>query len=359
MPTPPLFAVIMAGGSGTRFWPASRRSRPKQFLSISGRGSLIAETLARLAGLVPRERTYVVTAAEQVPLVRETLPDLPAENVLGEPQAKNTAPCVGYAAHVLHERHGECVLAVLPADHVIEPAESFRASLRAAADEACQADALITFGIRPTFPATGYGYIEAGALLHRRAGSDVFAVARFVEKPSRERAAEFLASGRFLWNSGMFVWRASVVLAAFRAHSPAIARGLERLGAGADLAEVYAGWPSAAVDVEILERAENVRLLPIDYRWSDVGSWAALPEVHAPDEAGNWSVLAHGTRLVAEDSSGCVTFAEDQDELVALVGVRDLVVVRSGRTTLIVPRERAQEVKRVVERLREEAPEFL
>jgi len=359
MTTLPLCAVVMAGGSGTRFWPASRAARPKQFLPISGRHPMIVETLLRLEGLVPPERVFVVTAEEQVPLVREALPQVSPENVLGEPQARNTAPCVGYAAHVLRERLGECVLAVLPADHVIEPPAAFRATLAAAAAEASEADALVTFGIKPTFPATGYGYVEAGEALHQREGHAVHAVRRFVEKPDLARAREFLASGRFFWNSGMFVWRASVVLEAFERHSPAIARGLARLAEGASLAEVYASLPSAPVDVEILERASNVRLMPIDYGWSDVGSWAALPDVHEPDEAGNWSVLAPGARVLAEEASGCVSYVEEPGELLALIGVQDLVVVRSGRTTLVCPRERAQDVKRIVDRLRDEAPEFL
>ncbi len=359
MATPPLCAVVLAGGSGTRFWPASRRARPKQFLPISGRAPMLVETFERLEGLARPEHVYVVTAAEQAAQVRAALPALPPENVLGEPVARNTAPCVAWAAHELARRHGDCTMAVLPADHVIEPAQAFRATLGAAAEEARAADVLVTFGIRPTFPATGYGYVEAGELLHRRAGIAVHAVLRFVEKPSRERAQAFLASGSFLWNSGMFVWRASVVREAFRRHAPAIAHGIERLAAGEPLAAVYAALPSAPVDVEVLERADNVRLLPIDYRWSDVGSWAALPELHPPGADGNWRVPAAGGRLLAEDASGCVAYAEDPGELVALVGVRDLVVVRAGRTTLVVPRERAQDVKRIVDRLREEGPEFL
>src|SRR5262249_48894147 len=223
---------------------------------------------------------------------------------------------------------------------------------------AARADALVIFGVRPDHPATGYGYIEAGAKLSEREGIPVLAVARFVEKPDRARAEEFLASGRFLWNSGMFVWHTRAIRAALREHAPEIARGFERVAAGEALVRVYPTLPSLAVDVAVLERARNVRMLPIDYAWSDVGSWSALPELRAADPDGNWRVISGGARVVAEDARGCVAYAEG-DEVIALVGVRDLVVVRAGDATLVCPRERAQDVKRIVERLTAEGQRFL
>ncbi len=358
MPRPELYAVIMAGGSGTRFWPASRRGRPKQFLPIASGRSMIAETHARLAGLVPDERILVVTAESQVALVRDALPGLAPENVLAEPHARNTAPCVAFAAHEIARRSPDSIQIVLPADHLVRPREAFVRTLTAAADEAAAADALVIFGVRPDHPATGYGYIEAGKKLHDRDGIPVLEVARFVEKPERARAAAFVAGGKHLWNSGMFVWRTRAIQDALRAHAPQIARGFERVGTGQALAQVYAELPSVPIDTAVLERASNVRMLPIDYAWSDVGSWAALPEIHEADESGNFRVLSGGAALVAEDARGCVVYAE-KDELVALVGVSDLIVVRAGDATLVCPRERAQDVKRIVERLNAEGRRFV
>jgi mannose-1-phosphate guanylyltransferase len=216
----------------------------------------------------------------------------------------------------------------------------------------------VIFGVRPDHPATGYGYIEAGVTVAERAGIPVYAVERFVEKPTRARAEQFLAGGKHLWNSGMFVWSTRAIRAALQAHAPALAAGFAHLRAGAALARVYPALPSVAIDVAVLERARNVRMLPIEYTWSDVGSWAALPDLHARDASGNWPVLTGGAALVAEDAHGCLAYAEG-DEVIALVGVHDLVVVRAGNATLVCPRERAQDVKRIVERLASEGARFL
>jgi len=358
MDSPRLFAVVMAGGSGTRFWPASRRARPKQFLPVSGGRPMITETCARLEGLVTPERTLVVTAESQVALVREALPDLPPENVLAEPAARNTAAAVAFAATEVERRDVNALQVVLPADHVIRPTASFQRTLAAAAAEAGAGDVLVIFGVRPDHPATGYGYIESGATLATRDSIPVHAVERFVEKPDLARAREFLDSGRFLWNSGMFVWSTRSILAALERHAPEIHAGFRRIAGGEALESVYPGLPSLPIDVAVLEKAANVRMLPIDYAWSDVGSWAALPELHPRDASGNWPVLVGAARLIAEDSSGCLAYAEG-DEIVALVGVQDLVVVRAGNATLVCSREHAQEVKRIVERLSRDDPRFL
>jgi mannose-1-phosphate guanylyltransferase len=307
---------------------------------------------------VPWERILVVTAESQVELVAAALPALPRANILAEPAARNTAPCVAFAAEEVAKRSQDSVQVVLPADHVIRPLEAFQRTLAAAVEEARASDVLVIFGVQPDHAATGYGYIERGATLTTRGDIPVYAVQRFVEKPERARAEAFLAGGRHLWNSGMFVWSTRSIRRALEQHAPAIPAGFARVKSGESLARVYPELPSVAIDVAVLERASNVRMLPIDYAWSDVGSWSALPDLHARDPQQNWPVLAGPARLVAENAQDCLVYAEGE-EIVALVGVRDLVVVRAGNATLVCSRERAQDVKRIVERLAREGPQFL
>lgn len=356
MTRPELHAVIMAGGSGTRFWPASRRARPKQFLPIAGESTMIAATAQRLAGLVELGNVLVVTSGDLAPLVHECLPELPPENVLVEPVGRNTAPCVALAALEIERRAPDGVHLVLPADHVIEPAASFCDSLAAAVDEASRADQLVTLGIRPTFPATGYGYIEVAEELARHGEYAAHRIERFVEKPDRPRAEEFLASGRFLWNAGIFVWRTRTVLAALRAHAPGIVEPLARAGRATGLEQIYPTLPALPVDVAVMEQATQRSVLPIDYRWNDVGSWTSLPDVTEADAQGN--CVAGGTRLVGLDAGENIVYG-DAGTLIALIGVEDLVVVRAGDAVLICPKSRAQDVKGIVERLAAEGPEFL
>ncbi|MFT5285512.1 MAG: mannose-1-phosphate guanylyltransferase [Planctomycetota bacterium] len=358
MPTQDLFAVIMAGGSGTRFWPASRIARPKQFLPISGEQSMIAETFARIEPMIPAERILVVTAGSQAELVREALPQLPHENVLCEPVARNTAPCVAWAAVEVARRSPNSIQVVLPADHVINPAESFRATVQAAAAEAAESDVLITLGIQPDSPHTGYGYIETAAKLNERAGIEVLEVKRFVEKPNLERAQEFLAQGGFYWNAGIFVWSTASILKAVEQHVPDLHAGLAKITAGESVEEVYPTLPAEPIDVAVMERADNVRMLPINYTWNDVGSWAALPDVHKLDEDGNCVVTDETSRVISIDSKNCVSYAE-KGRLIAMVGVEDLIVVQTEDATLVLPKSRAQEVKAIVDRLKNEAPNYL
>jgi mannose-1-phosphate guanylyltransferase len=356
MTLPELHAVIMAGGSGTRFWPASRRARPKQFLPIAGECTMIAATAQRLAGLVELDHVLVVTSGDLAPLVHECLPGLPPENVLVEPVGRNTAPCVALAALEVERRAPDGVQIVLPADHVIEPAASFRDSLAAAVAEACREECLVTLGIRPSFPATGYGYIEAAEEVARHGKYTAHRVLRFVEKPDLARAEEFLASGRFLWNAGIFVWRTSAVLDALRTWAPEIVEPLAAAGRVTDLDELYPSLPAVPVDVAVMEEAPNRSVMPIDYTWNDLGSWTSLPDVASADAAGN--CVVGGVRLVSEDAGHNIVYGEP-GALTALIGVDDLVVVRSGNTVLVCPKSRAQDVKAIVQRLESEGPEFL
>jgi mannose-1-phosphate guanylyltransferase len=355
MAAPTLYAVLLAGGSGTRFWPASRAGKPKQFLAIAGQQSMLAETAARLEALVPRERVLVVSTGDQAAWVRECLPWIERENLLLEPLGRNTAPAIAWAALEIERRDPDALQVVLPADHVIRPREAFQRTLRAATQAALDRTSLVVFGIRPSFPATAFGWIRAGEVLARVDGLDLFAVQRFVEKPELARAQQFLADGGYYWNSGMFVWSSAAIRAALARHVPELAARLTRAPAR-DFASTYAALETVAFDVAVLERAENVRMLPIDYFWSDVGSWDALQALAPPDAQGNSCV--GGASVVALDSSRCIVHAPS-GQLIALIGVEDLIVVQAGDATLVCKRERAQDVKTLVERLRVEQRSFL
>ncbi len=356
MSPPSLWAVLLAGGSGTRFWPASRRSLPKQFLPIAGGRSLLAQTAGRLRGAVPWERVLVVTSRDHADLVRKHLPKLAPDQVLAEPVGRNTAAAVAWAAVEIERRDPGSVHAVLPSDHVIAPAADFRRTLLAAAEEAGESGALLTFGIRPTFPATGYGWIEIGPLETERRNASVHAVARFVEKPDRARAEGFLAGGRHLWNSGMFVWRTDAILGALREHAPDLLGAMRSANVSGSIDTAYSALPALSIDVAVLEKAARVRVVPVDFTWSDVGSWSALADVLQADAEGNRA--GGGVSVLAEEAANCIAWGR-AGELTVLFGVRDLVVVRAGKATLVCPRARSEEIRRIVARLERDDPSFL
>ena len=344
-----LHVVIMAGGSGTRFWPASRRDRPKQFLSLAGERTLLAATADRVLPMVPAERLWVVTACVTAELTRRELPKLPPDNVVGEPVGRDTAACVGLAATLVSARDPEAVCLVLPADHVIPDAERFRAALAAGAGHGDAAGGLLTFGLRPTRPETGFGYLRLGPEVARRDGWPVHALERFVEKPDVATAARYLADGGYLWNSGMFAWRAAELLDEIGRQLPVLSSGLAESGAalGSDrgpavLAEVYPRLPRISVDFGIMEGARRCFSLPVDFGWSDVGSWPALAEVLTADGAGT---VSRG-RVLSLDSAGSVLVSDGPT--IAAVGVADLVVVATRDAVLVVPKDQAQRVKEVV-----------
>lgn len=351
-----LYAVVMAGGVGARFWPASRRSRPKQLLAIAGERSMLAQTIERLDGLVAPENILVVTSAELADAVREAVPELPHANLILEPQGRNTAPCVALAAFEIERRNPDSVQIVVPADHVIAPADRFRSALAAAAQEARSGHRLVTLGIKPTHPATGYGYIRTGERRGEASKWESREVLSFVEKPDSARAREFVESGEHLWNAGIFVWETRTILAALRAHATAIYDALSGVTRADELSRAYAKLQPAPIDVAVMERATNVSVVPVDFAWNDVGAWPSLADVVPADSTGNH--VSGGTRVVARDATGCVVYG-DEGSLVALVGVEDLVVVQSGKTVLVCPRDRAQEVKAIVTQLENEAPEQL
>ncbi len=352
---PHLYAVIMAGGAGTRFWPASRSARPKQLLPLAGRSGepLIAASVRRILPICPPERVVVVTARHLTGAMRAALPDLPEANFLAEPAPRNTAPCIGWAAATLLRRDPEAVIMVLPSDHFIADEDGFRATLLRAAS-AAQSSAVATIGITPTRPDTGLGYIEKG----EPSGEGAFAVQRFIEKPDLARAETFLASGRHLWNSGMFFFRASSMMGLLRTHAPELAAGLARIeraaALGQEAAEVestFPSLPSISIDYAVMEKAEQVTVVAGSFGWSDVGGWQSAWELADKDADGN---AAPASAIVVDAHGNLVTDlgAGAGDRVVALVGVDNLAVVLTDDALLIIPRERAQDVRSVIDELK-------
>ena len=348
-----LHAIIMAGGSGTRFWPKSRRNRPKQLLRLFGDGTMLQQTVERIAPLVPAPRILIITGADQAEGVRAQLPDLPAANVVAEPCPRDTAACVGLAAKLVARSDPEGTMIVMPADHVIEPGALFRKTARAAV-AVIDADpsAFVTFGIKPTRPETGYGYIERGESLGTVEGIALHRVVQFREKPDRATAEKFLAEGRFAWNSGIFVWRARAILDALAEHRPTLAAALDRVGAALGSAEEaetiareYPRMERVPIDKAVMEQARNVRVLEVLYDWNDVGDWRALTALVPPDTHGN---TIQGD-VLACDTRGSIIVADDG--LIATLGVDDLVIVQSGGATLVARKQQLDQLKSVVEGL--------
>jgi mannose-1-phosphate guanylyltransferase len=350
-----LHAIIMAGGSGTRFWPASRRVRPKQFLSLATETPLLRMTFERLSGLVPVDRVWVVTTAVTADATRDILPELPPENVLAEPVGRNTAACTGLAAHATLTRDLDATCVVLPADHVIGEEARFRSAMAAGADVVSREGGMLTFGVQPTHPETGYGYLELGEEHCRADGWTVHRLQRFIEKPDAGRAKSYVESGRFLWNAGIFAWRSADLLDETRRQIPELARGLERIGGAlgtteADriVAEVYPSLPATSVDFGIMEGAHKCWVIPVDVPWSDIGSWSALADTLPTDDAGN---VTRG-RVRTLDANANVLVSTGP--VISAVGVDDLVVVATPHAVLVVPKDQAQRVKEIVEGLREQ-----
>lgn len=346
-------AVIMAGGRGERFWPKSRGNYPKQFLSLTKDGeTMIQKTVKRLLPMVAMDDVFVVTNVSYAALVKEQLPQLPEENILLEPCARNTAPCIGLAAAVIRKKYGEAMMLVLPSDHLIRYEDMYVDTLRQAVAVAEKDQNLVTIGITPTYPETGYGYInfERDTDLGM---AGVYRVERFVEKPDLETAKQYLASHRYLWNSGMFVWKASSILANLESLMPDIYAGLERIEAAVGTVEFpsvleteYHAFRSESIDFGVMEKAENIYTLPGSFGWDDVGNWLAVERINSTNEYGNYiegDVITIGT----ERSTIC-----GGKRLIAAVGVEDLIVVDTDDAVLICAKDSTQDVKKVIENLK-------
>lgn len=347
-----MHAVIMAGGRGTRFWPASRETRPKQFLAMTGEKSLLQQTVDRILPLVPPEHIIVVTGEVCREEVRRQLPELPGENVIAEPLGRNTAPCIGLAALFIRQKDPRGVMIVLPADHAVADENAFRDALKRAAAAAAAEPCLVTIGITAHSPETGFGYIERGEPAALHIGRDIFRVAAFREKPDLETARSFLGKGTFYWNSGIFVWRASSIMDAIGRALPALHSELLSLephlgtpGEAGAIRAAYERISPISIDYGVMERADNVLLATGDFGWNDLGSWDALADLAPKDDRGN---SLRGS-VVAIDTKNALVLG--REKLIALVGVEDIVVVEEDDAILVLKRGKSQDVKKVVDHL--------
>ena len=349
-----LFAVIMAGGSGTRFWPASRERRPKQFQAIGTDAPLLAATSARLAPLIPPERQMVITAARHAEAVRELLPDVPPTQVIGEPAARDTAACVGLAGQVVARIDADATVVAMPADHVLSPVADYHAALLAAeAALAAHPDSLLVFGVEPDRPATGYGWLRRGDRVGEYGGREVYALDAFVEKPDARRAQELLDAGGHFFNAGLFAFRPEALETAYVSHLPDMVEPLRRMGRAfhgdefdAVLKQGFGKLQKISIDYGVMERLHSALLLPLPLRWDDVGSWDALARLKAADADGN---VVEGEAVVLESHRNIVSA---RDGVVAIKGVDDLIVVHTPDATLVCRRDDEQGVKQIVEALK-------
>ena len=342
-------AVIMAGGRGERFWPKSRNNCPKQFLSLTAdKETMIQKTVKRLGKIVEPEDVFVVTNAAYREIVETQLPQIPKENILSEPCARNTAPCIAYAAAVIKKKYDDAVMLVLPSDHLIGYVNIYHRALRKAIAAAEEGQNLVTIGITPTYPETGYGYINFG-----EEKGDAFEVERFVEKPDLATAKKYLASGDYLWNSGMFVWKVSSIMANIKKLMPEVYDGASRIGEsfGTDdfeevLIREFEAFPSESIDFGIMEKAENIYTIPGSFGWDDVGSWLAMERINETDDDKNY---IEGD-VIAVDSKRTTICGGKR--LIAAVGTRDLIIVDTDDVLLVCSKNSTQDVKKVISKLK-------
>lgn len=348
----PTISVILAGGSGTRFWPMSRVDLPKQVLNISGNDVMINETIKRCEKIIPFENNFIVTASSQEEKIDDVMmKEVPRENILTEPCQRNTAPCILYAALKLKKLYGDGVMCVFPSDQYITDTSEFTHIMEKAVALAEKSDKLITLGIKPSFPSTGYGYINYD---NKMEIDGAFRVNEFVEKPSYERAVSYVESGTFLWNSGIFIWKISTILANFKRYLPRIYEKMlewyDYIGTSDEylqLSKMYPDLQKISIDFGILERSNEVLVFPADMGWNDIGSWDALGAIFPPNEQGN---IIRGDENVLINTSNCIIYSEDQ--LVTTIGLSNMIVVSTGDALMVCPKEKAQDVRKIVDELK-------
>lgn len=345
-------AVIMAGGVGERFWPKSRQHCPKQFLSLtSDRETMIQKTVRRLSPLVSLEDIYIITNADYLNLVHQQLPHIPDQNIIAEPCPRNTAPAIGLAASLMRKKYQDAVMFILPSDHLIHHEQNYIATLRKAAQAALQDNHLITLGITPAYPETGYGYIQYKQDHHQ----DIYPVERFVEKPDLPTAESYLLSGNYLWNSGMFIWKASSILYNLQKYMPDLYQGLIPIADAyqtehfsAVLNQYFPLLPSESIDFGVMEKAENIFTIPGDFGWDDVGSWLALERINPIDENQNFL----DGNILSLDSRNCTVSGNGR--LIAMLGLEDLVIVDTDDALLICHKHQTQNIKQILAKLKDQ-----
>ena len=346
--------VIMAGGKGERFWPKSRINLPKQFLSLTDDGkSMIQHTVERVKSLVDIENVYVVTNEMYKNLVLEHIPDIPKENIIIEPVAKNTAPCIGLAAMHIVKKNINSKMIILPSDHLIKFNEVFIDTLKIALDVVEKGDNLATIGITPNYPETGYGYINFVKGESFKDSTNIYEVLRFVEKPNLEKAKEYLTTGQYLWNSGMFVWKASTILKNFKEYLPEIYEGLQKIGESINtgkyeevLKKEFSNLPSESIDYGIMEKAKNIYVIPGNFGWDDVGSWLSLERINKTNQDGN---VISGNVISIKTKNSII---QGNEKLIATIGLENIVIVDTDDVTLICHKNNSQEVKEIINNLR-------
>ena len=348
------YIVIMAGGKGERFWPESRLKRPKHLLPIVGNSPMLRQTLDRIGDTVPKENILIVTNVTQQAAIQEMCPDLPAENVIAEPVGRDTAPAVALSMMLVKRRNPNGIFALLPADHVIHDSVGFQKCLKTAFEVASQREVLVTIGIAPAHPATGYGYIQKGAALAGFEDHSAFVVERFVEKPNLEKATEYVNSGQYYWNAGMFVWGVSTIERAFALYNPGLLEGVSEMVSQLEngekfetvLARIYPTLERISIDFSVMEKADNVVTIESSFDWDDVGEWPAIERHGEKDSAGN---LLSGLAMV-QDARNNIVF-NDHKRVTTLLGVEDLIVVHTEDATLVCHKSKAQEIKQIVKDL--------
>ena len=346
--------VIMAGGKGERFWPKSRINLPKQFLSLTDDGkSMIQHTVERVKNLVDIENIYVVTNEMYKNLVSEHIPDIPEANIIIEPAAKNTAPCIGLAAVHIAKKDINSKMIILPSDHLIKFNEIFIDTLKTTLNVVEKGDNLVTIGITPNYPETGYGYINFTKGENFKDSANVYEVLRFVEKPNLEKAKEYLTSGQYLWNSGMFVWKASTILKNFKEYLPEIYEGLQKIGESINTEEYeevlrkeFPNLPSESIDYGIMEKAKNIYVIPGNFGWDDVGSWLSLERINKTNQDGN---VIKGNVISIKTKNSII---QGNENIIATIGLEDVVIVDTDDVTLICHKNNTQEVKEIISNLR-------
>jgi len=345
-----LYAVIMAGGVGSRFWPRSKEKKPKQLIRIVGENTMIQDTVKRLEGLVANDHIFIITNKIQKLRVKEQLPQIPVENIVDEPFGKNTAACIGLAAVIIKNKNKNAVMITLPADHLIKDDEEFRKCLSKAVEFADKSKGLVTIGITPTRPETGYGYIQFD---ETEVGDNIFKVLTFAEKPNIETAQQFLQAGDFLWNSGIFIWRVDTILNEMKKYLPDLSEGLDKIYEVVGTSEferqvvyVYGQLKSISIDYGVMEKSDKVFLTKADFYWNDVGNWEAVYEISDKDDEGNVVI----GDVYTEKTFGSYIFSPRK--FTAAIGVENLIIINTNESLLICHRNNAQDVRQVVDYLK-------